>query len=141
MVDKPDVQRFAVTMPAELGRAGGLRRLVTAHLCHWRLPELAECATLVAHELYANAVVHGSRPGDDVTVEVEQRSGALRIAVTDTSPALPAAGAAARDDEHGRGLSIVEWVAGSWDARIQGGGKVVSATLPLTRRPDAITPA
>lgn len=133
-VDGTEDRRFAVTMPAELAGAASLRRLVTTHLHHWRLLELAERATLVAHELYANAVVHGSRPGDEVRVEVERRDDEVRIAVADASSALPATERPGEEAERGRGLSIVEWLAGSWSARADGQGKVVWATLPVPLR-------
>jgi anti-sigma regulatory factor (Ser/Thr protein kinase) len=125
-----DALRFTVTLRADCSFASGLRRLVTAHIRYWGLSELVDRATLVAHELYTNAIVHGSESADSlITVEVERRDAEVYIAVTDTSCKTPVVTSADEDDERGRGLAIVECLASSWDAKVDRGRKVVWATL------------
>ncbi|MGP4112299.1 ATP-binding protein [Streptomyces sp. 4N509B] len=135
VVNEHGVRRFAVTVPAEVSQAARVRRLVAAHLRHWQRPELVDDGTLVVHELFVNAVTHGSRAGDEVVVEGELRQAELYVAVTDTSVALPTTDVPCEEDEHGRGLAIVEALAASWDTRRRGDRKVVWAVMPLNRHP------
>lgn len=121
------VARFAADL-AELARA---RRFVASSLPG--IGEEAEAeATLIVTELAANAVVHaGSR--FSVRLGIAHRQ--LWIAVQDGA-GLPAPLA----PTPGRGLGLVAALAERWGCERLGRGKVVWASLPLTREMPAPAP-
>lgn len=81
-------------------------------------------ATLLTSELVTNALEHGE---GEITVLVAPISAGVRVDVADASGAEPVPLVAANDDEHGRGLLIVDSLATAWgvDPLPQGGGKSV----------------
>jgi anti-sigma regulatory factor (Ser/Thr protein kinase) len=89
-------------------------------------------ALLVASELVANAIRHGSCKDDQIAVEVAVAPRKVRICVRD--PARGSATPAPRTlDEHaqsGRGLQIVEALA-DWSERTVAGCREVVAELTL----------
>jgi serine/threonine-protein kinase RsbW len=89
-------------------------------------------ALLVASELVANAIRHGSRNDDQIAVEVAVKPPTIRICVRDA--ARGSAGPASRDpDEHaqsGRGLKIVHALA-DWSEQTVEGCREVVAELRL----------
>ena len=117
------------------GDAAGasVARAVTGEAClTWGLPDLRNPARSVASELTANAVMHA--PGEsDLTVVHTGRY--LRIAVQDTSPAMPRitetppATSAVMPPGSGRGLRIVAALSTHWGATPVSGGKIVWALL------------
>ncbi|WP_435860598.1 ATP-binding protein [Streptomyces prasinus] len=108
-------QRFSATR-----RGARLARLLAAHqLTEWGHPHGAEAhdtAVLVVAELAANAVLHGRVPGRDFSLSLARDDvrGVIRIEVSDTHPALPVPTAAAADEEHGRGLALVDALTACW---------------------------
>ncbi|KAF4406175.1 MULTISPECIES: ATP-binding protein [Streptomyces] len=120
--------RFSATR-----RGARLARLLAGHqLADWDLrrgTHAFDTVTLVVAELAANAVLHGRVPGRDCALRLAYDTGAatVRVEVSDTSPALPVPGNPAREDDHGRGLALVEAVAG-WGVQDRTGpGKTVWA--------------
>ena len=88
-------------------------------------------ALLVAHELAANAITHGSWARDRIEVQAELLRDRLRITVFDEARGLaPFAFTADEDRESGRGLQIVGRLA-EWSESVVGGRRKVSADLPL----------
>jgi anti-sigma regulatory factor (Ser/Thr protein kinase) len=110
------------------------RRAVSAQLAKWRLPgTLRDDAVLLVSELATNAVCHtaGTRFLCGVGLVTD---GCLRIEVHDhdyagSSLSRCEAGA---DDESGRGLLLVQAIAGTWGVARSTltGGNAVWATLP-----------
>ncbi|HYJ75004.1 MAG TPA: ATP-binding protein [Kineosporiaceae bacterium] len=87
-----------------------------------------DAAALVLDELVTNAVLHSRTP---VEVLVGLRGHALRIAVADRSPVSPRHRAAGDEEENGRGLALVEALAGRWGVLPRPAeGKIVWAVLP-----------
>jgi anti-sigma regulatory factor (Ser/Thr protein kinase) len=85
-------------------------------------------AMLLASELFANSLRHGSSglPGETVTVTVAAGVAAVRVEVADRSGSgVPEIRPAGADAEDGRGLAIVERLADSWGWR-RGGGRTVT---------------
>ncbi len=76
--------------------------------------EAAGDAVLCLSELATNATLHShsGRPGGQFTVRVEMNGNSLRIEVRDEGGSWHEAGA--RDEQHGRGLSIVSQLARDW---------------------------
>ena len=71
-------------------------------------------AELLTSELVTNAVTHGEGL---ITVAVECETDAVAVAVGDASPTRPQAQEPRADAAHGRGLRIVEALAGAWGVR------------------------
>ncbi|MBW8086703.1 ATP-binding protein [Streptomyces hygroscopicus subsp. hygroscopicus] len=128
---------FRAEFPALADRAAAVRRMVAGHLRDWRLGEVVDHVVLATNELFANAVEHGSSgPADTVTITVslERFGRELRVEVADGSPVIPVVRAPEPTEESGRGLAIVEDLAGDWGTEPPdpgAGGKKVWFTLPL----------
>ncbi|MFD4657286.1 ATP-binding protein [Kitasatospora sp. NPDC058444] len=91
-----------------------------------------DTAELLLSELFANAVQH-SDANDDRHIEVRfaLTGSRLRLEVHDAGSGRPSLRAAAPDDEHGRGLYLVNELAERWghDSRPCGIGKFVWALV------------
>ena len=89
-------------------------------------------ALLVAHELTANAISHGSGGEDEIEVRARLLPNRLTIVVSDSArlPAVPFALPPDERRESGRGLQVVARLA-EWSERIVGGRREVRAELPL----------
>lgn len=119
---------YTQSFPREGESAALARRLVTAALDTWHLPELADIATLVVTELVANAVNHARGSTIRVTVtRVTDR--VVRIAVVDKDRNEPQMRAAGPDDERGRGLAIVDAMSARWGVDLLRWGKRVWADV------------
>lgn len=115
-------------LPAEPESASRAREFVRQHLVDHELVPLVDDVQLVASELTTNAVMHARSP---VTVRLALQEGALRIAVADSAPAIPAACSAQPLDTHGRGLFIVDCLTEHWGVTAEpDGAKTVWATFP-----------
>ncbi|MEU0834501.1 ATP-binding protein [Streptomyces sp. NPDC005969] len=129
-------QRFSSTR-----RGARLARLLAAHqLIEWGHPHgtrVSDSVTLVVAELAANAVLHGRVPGRDfaLLLACDDEQGVIRIEVSDTHPAQPVRTVPAADDDHGRGLVLVDTLAARWGVcdRI-GPGKTVWAECATAPR-------
>jgi anti-sigma regulatory factor (Ser/Thr protein kinase) len=124
-------RRITAFVPPQPECVRQVRRMVTAMLRHWELEHLAHDAQLLATELLTNAM----RQADDghpirFTLAHDQRW--LSIDVRDRAPGVPRAREASTDQEGGRGLLLVQHIAGSWLCRPHPDGtKTVSCRLPL----------
>jgi hypothetical protein len=102
------------------------RRFVVETLHGWGGAALVDDAAVVVAELTANAVMHAE---SDFTVGLARRGDVVRIAVGDSSPALPAPRALDSAAVGGRGLLLVDQIAHDWGHSVVGGGKLVWADL------------
>lgn len=105
------------------------RDAVATSLKKASLTNMIETAELIVSELVTNAVLHGAAPA---RVVVYEDSGLLFIEVYDGSRDDPQPGVS-EDDEHGRGLAIVEFLAEDWASEQAAHGKCVWASLAVTR--------
>ena len=120
-------------LPAEPEAAGKARALLQRTLEQAGVEKGRSFeALLVASELVANAVRHGSRPGDEVTVDITLEGTLLRIAVRDAARGRSTPIALTRDEQRpaGRGLAMVDWLA-EWSEQIVDGRREVKAELSL----------
>ncbi|MGA5823879.1 ATP-binding protein [Kitasatospora sp. NPDC094028] len=110
---------------------GPVRRAVNAILSLWDITHLTEDAELLTSELLTNAIRYAdSEHRIRVTIALEQRW--LSIGIRDRSATAPRARRATASQEGGRGLLLVESIAGSWGYRFHlDGTKTVSCRLPL----------
>ena len=106
------------------------RRAVRAHLgvpC----PEVQVCVS----ELLTNVIKHLGE-GTPVTLTVTHTDGRTRIAVTDPEPyAWLVVRAAGPEDEHGRGLLLLDALATRWGVEQGPDGKTVWCELPPPSEP------
>ncbi|MFH8474097.1 ATP-binding protein [Streptomyces sp. NPDC018000] len=124
--------RYCFALPAHPKSVAGARRLTRARLDKWRLDEdTHEAAILIVSELVTNAVMHTESAR--VVCELHCLGRRLRIAVQDQGhqPGGPQLCRTA-DDEHGRGLLLVDAMSSSWGFRDagNGSGRIVWAELP-----------
>ncbi|MFJ7907369.1 ATP-binding protein [Kitasatospora sp. NPDC096204] len=101
-----------------------------------------DTAELLLGELFANAVQH-SDAADDRHIEVRFSlvSSRLRLEVHDAGSGCPALHVPSPDDEHGRGLFLVNRLAERWGcaSRPGGIGKFVWAHIAPTPTPALVT--
>ncbi|MGV9264366.1 ATP-binding protein [Kitasatospora sp. NPDC003701] len=115
---------LAWDVPPEAAAVSRARRAVVAILREWGVPLSEEAlgeVELCAGEVIANAVEH---TGGRCSVGVRWRDGRLRVEVADAC-ALLARSAPEEESTRGRGLLLVEALAGSWGWHRRGAGKVV----------------
>lgn len=129
--------KYENEFPADSSRLSDIRRISTAHARLWGIEdEAVNDAVLIADELFANAVRHGSTSADDeVTLSLLLKKSELRIAVADTVPGTPRRRLASNDDTRGRGLFLVDALAAKWGVEPQGDGKCTWAVLALPPAP------
>ncbi|WP_084959521.1 ATP-binding protein [Thermoactinospora rubra] len=111
------------------------RRFARARLVAWGLKEAAEVVELLVSELVTNALQHARGP---CRLTVWVTGNLLRCDVQDGSVTPPRLRETA-EDEHGRGLQILDALACCWGSESTPRGKVVWFELPLS--PSTATPA
>ncbi|SNT14111.1 Serine phosphatase RsbU, regulator of sigma subunit [Streptosporangium subroseum] len=116
-----------LTLPSEPISASKARRFVRSTLTGWGLSSIADNTELMVSELVANAIEHGHGP-----VELRLLRGpTLLCEVSDYSPAVPVMREAAADDDTGRGIYLINWLAHRWGSRLTPKGKIVWVELKL----------
>ena len=109
------------------------RRFVEEQCAAWGFDAVLDDALLVVSELVTNAVVHGRSAAELRLVPARDT---LRVEVADDGPAPPDPRLASADDEHGRGLFLIDLLSTAWGTEAApGGGKVVWADLRLEPLP------
>ncbi|MEU5578050.1 ATP-binding protein [Streptomyces huasconensis] len=100
------------------------RRLLRAQLGVWavRDDDACDAAALVLSELVTNAVAHTTSRW--IVCELCADSGKLRISVSDEGcgPSVPRPVHRGADEEHGRGLLLVDAVSSAWGVHEAGPG-------------------
>ncbi len=111
-------------------RASDVRAFVEGALATWGDRAMAVQVTSVVNELYINAVTHA---GTHVTVHLRRLPHLLIAEVEDLDGHEPRRSLATPDDEHHRGLQIVEELSTRWGTRRTATGKVVWAEFATPR--------
>lgn len=123
----------AAMLSPDLTSPGSARRFVVAALAGAGAdPEQAWVATLLAHELVANAVVHAR---SDVVVQVLVDDDRLRVEVSDDSPVDPQPRHPDEEATSGRGLQLVARMADEWGIEAADNGKSVWFSMARQREP------
>ncbi|MFH9398197.1 ATP-binding protein [Streptomyces sp. NPDC017638] len=126
-------RRFRFELAAHPGSVARARRLTQARLSGWSVcADTCDSAALVVSELVTNAIVHTA--SDRVVCELHDHDDMLRIAVQDEgcAPGEPHPSPQRPDEEHGRGLLLVDALCRAWGAQEHGPGLLVWAELPRT---------
>jgi anti-sigma regulatory factor (Ser/Thr protein kinase) len=114
----------SISLPADPASAAEARRFVRAVIEDTPHRRLQDAALLCVSELVANVSRHTGASECRLTVRVGEDD--LTIEVSDDFPGSPAIPPAAADSEQGRGLRIVDALAGEWGVRRYApGGKAV----------------
>ncbi|MFF3730765.1 ATP-binding protein [Streptomyces sp. NPDC002476] len=93
-------------------RVAQMRRLTTAYLRYWQVPEpLQSDMVLVVSELVTNAIQHGK---GQVGLRIKSTDTRALIEVSDENPDPPRLRLATDDEVSGRGMLIVDSLAQSW---------------------------
>ncbi|AZQ34024.1 ATP-binding protein [Streptomyces cyaneochromogenes] len=124
-------RRFRFELAAHPGSPAQARRLTRARLNGWSVCEdTCDTAALVVSELVTNAIVHTA--SEHIVCELNDGAELVRIAVRDEgcAPGEPHPLAARPEEEHGRGLLLVDALCHAWGAHEQGAGLVVWVDLP-----------
>ncbi|GII75894.1 ATP-binding protein [Sphaerisporangium rufum] len=101
---------------------GDLRDMMRRTLADWGLRDPADVAddiVLAATEVLGNAVLYGLGP---ITFTLRVTGETLCAEVTDHGAGRPVYGGTGADDEHGRGLVIVEVLSDEWGVSPGPGG-------------------
>ncbi|MFG2548462.1 ATP-binding protein [Streptomyces sp. NPDC048581] len=102
-----------------------IRAIARSLLDEWRMRDLTDAVELGVTELVANVVRHV--PDRRCEVLLLRQTRGVRVEVTDGFGQLPAFPAQSTpDDEHGRGLLLLDAVSDKWGVdAVSGGGKTV----------------
>lgn len=128
----------SVTLASDPAAVSASRTFVGDTLAEWGLPadaELSETVRLVVSELTTNAVQHTFGQSPTFTVDITLDGDLLRLGVTDSHPRFPKRLPAAVQQDNGRGMVIVRWLAAECGGRLRvrptrEGGKTVSVEVP-----------
>jgi anti-sigma regulatory factor (Ser/Thr protein kinase) len=110
----------SIALDAVPASSHAARNFVGATLDRWGRGDLVEVAVLLTSELVTNAIVHA---GSDLVVSVRRGGDRARVAVHDQEITPPRRREPGLDG--GRGLALVEALAGSWGTFPHGEGKAV----------------
>ena len=113
--DVPDAAEATIVLPAEPASAARAREFVRARVQRSDHRELEDAAVLCVTELVANVALHTD--SDECTVTFVDEPDDILIEVSDHDRQVPAIERAGRMAEHGRGLRIVDALAGEWGFR------------------------
>jgi anti-sigma regulatory factor (Ser/Thr protein kinase) len=107
-----------------------VRGWLRGNLRAWGLDGLSDVAELLATELVTNVVEHVGTP---MSVRASRQQDLIRLEVDDPSPEPPVLESSGSSDDHGRGVFLVDALAGRWGAIRHPGddGKTVWFELDL----------
>jgi serine/threonine-protein kinase RsbW len=111
-----------------------VRSLLTTLLASAAMPApRRHDALLVVDEVAANAIAHGSQPGDEIEICCTLNGDCLNIVVFDCArnASVPIAFTPDEQRSAGRGLQLVERLADSWTETIVNGRRKVSVEMTL----------
>jgi anti-sigma regulatory factor (Ser/Thr protein kinase) len=111
-----------IELPAEPSSVALARQFVRDALSEPGWDDLTEVVTLLTSELVTNAIRHANSP---CTVLLTGTCGTVRVEVLDDSPSPVVPRQVALEAESGRGIELVDVLAGSWGTHPKPPGKAV----------------
>lgn len=125
-VRAPEDRSLQLRLDTEGEAPGQARRAVRRQLERWEVPgEVVDELELITSELVTNAFVHARPPID---LRLRHAAHEIVLEVQDRAVLRPRRRRPDDDDEHGRGLNIVEVLATDWGTRSSESGKTVWCT-------------
>jgi hypothetical protein len=131
----PDDGRLvSLALEPQVGAARRTRELITEACARWERPEQVGPACIVATELVNNVVVHARTP---MVVLLARNDTGMSVAVRDHSTVVPkyTGGPVPPTSYGGRGMLLIDSVAGRWGNLMLADGKVVWALLTSEHEP------
>ena len=104
----------STTLPPDPVSARACRRFLATTLDDWDADQFADEAVLLLSELVTNAILHAGTE-IEVTLRLDDDGRVLRVEVRDGNPRLPAVRRYSVLSGTGRGLSLVDSTASSWE--------------------------
>jgi len=98
------------------------RRFVLGALSEWGLDGLADTVALLTSELVTNSVLHART---DVEVSVTRLDDGVAVSVSDGSRRAPVHRIQHEDATTGRGVDLLQQLAGDWEVAVHDSGKTV----------------
>lgn len=130
-IARPPAMHIVAELPYLPSAVPQARRVLREHLGLTQLSEEHRAtAELLVSELVTNAIKYGQPP---VWLLVELRPGLVHASVSDTSTTLPYRRDADAESEGGRGLLVLDALAGSWGIEAVECGKYLWFDLPVNR--------
>jgi hypothetical protein len=120
-------------LPPVRASHGVARDFVKGRLRTWGRADIADDAEVIVGELWTNAITHA--PSAEYVIAVDWNDGMIRLEMWDSSPFRPQKLPLDLDDEHGRGMRIVDALSEAWGSRVAASGKCVWVVLPLEPKP------
>ena len=121
-----------ITLRPEPQQVAAGRRFTRQTLTAWQHTDLADTACLLVSEILTNAVHHARQM---IGLRLHHTAREVIAEITDDNTQLPQRTLPAPIDESGRGLTLVEALAGTWGARLSSTGKTVWFTLAIDATP------
>ena len=109
-------------VPADLASVSSARQFVRSELARNGLAEMTDVVVLLTSEVVTNAIRHAGSPCR-VVMRISQES--VRVEVTDGSTEPVHLRPGPPDAESGRGLQLLDRLAGHWGTLDRAGGKSV----------------
>lgn len=117
-----------LSLPPVASSVVAFRHFAATTLLSWQLDAIRDTAELLVSELVTNAVTYAATP---VSLRIARLDGRVQVVVVDGDVHQPVRRVPASDDEHGRGLMLVDMLAASWGTRVAAPtGKAVWFELP-----------
>lgn len=126
-----DPESGEMRLPAHPASCSLAREVIIEILQSWGLEDLADTAAQLVAELAANSIIHSG--GSTLRLRVVRRGGSVRIEVRDPSQQLPLLILGDVEDDHGRGMHVVNALADRWGADLLPYGKSVWCDLHIPR--------
>ena len=126
-----DPENGEMRLPAHPASCSLARELTLELLQSWGLEELGGAAAQLVAELAANSIIHSGC--STLRLRVTKRGGSVRIEVRDPSQQLPLLILGDAEDDHGRGMHLVDALADRWGADLLPYGKGVWCDLHIPR--------
>ena len=124
----PRVSDVRMTLTGDTSSVPEARRFVSTTLETWGLSDAAWAAQQIIAELAGNCALHART---DFSVRLQHEDGAVRLEVSDRSPAAVRPRRYSRDSTTGRGLRLVDDLSESWGVEPGEEGKTVWVLLRL----------
>ena len=110
------------TLPGTVNSPRVARAFLGHALHRWHLDGLRDVTGLLGTELVANVVTHVGRP---MTLRAVLDSSRVRVELDDPSPIRPVVRHPGVNEEHGRGMLLVDQLADEWGVDWRPDGKTV----------------
>ena len=124
----PRVSDVCMTLTGDASSVPEARRFVSSTLETWGLSDAAWAAQQIIAELAGNCALHART---DFSVRLQRTDSAVRLEVSDGSPAAVRPRRYSRDATTGRGLRLVDDLSESWGVEPAADGKTVWVLLKL----------